>query len=221
MAYAFVHDLAAKYHTLKGVPLVYQKTIRDSFPIFLVSQPGEQFIYSPGIDWAGLMVEPVTGMKLSKFMRKNIFEPVSAHDVTFHLEQREDLRARRVTLWERDMTDLKEVTDFWWPDPAIDDIGGGGIYTTVHDLLKIYLGVLQGKLLHSTTLKVMFSPQLESRKGLDVPEIYNVNSRNAIYNSIPNDIPSDFGIGGLVNTEKVSGRRSEYSLTWSGMRNCY
>ncbi|KAM6536028.1 hypothetical protein FALCPG4_005549 [Fusarium falciforme] len=131
MSYSFMHKLATKYHELKGNPPTVIQTVKESFPTFLVFEPGEQWTYGPGLEWAGKMIEKVTGMRLGEYMRQNMFEPVDAHDITFRLHEREDLRARKVKLWERDGNELKEVTDFWWPDPAIDDIGGGGIYANV------------------------------------------------------------------------------------------
>lgn len=163
----------------------------------------------------------MTGLKLGKYMEKNMFEPVGARDVTFHLDEREDLRTRKVKLWERDDRQLREVTDFWMPDPVADDIGGGGIYTTVPDLLKIYLGVLQNRLLRPETLELMFKPNLESRKGLDNQEDHALANRNAIYNAVPSNIPADYGLSGLLNTIDVPGGRSQYSLSWSGLPNCY
>lgn len=159
-------------------------------------------------------------------MSKNMFEPVGASDITFHLNERPDILARKVKMWERDTTTnhhqgLNQVTDFWWPEPVIDDIGGGGIYTNVPELLKIYLGVLQGKLLRPETLESMFKPHLESRKNLENPEDHCLANRNAIYNAVPNNIPVDYGLGGLINTVDVPGRRSQYSLSWSGLPNCY
>src|SRR3954469_20231776 len=99
-------------------------------------------------------------MKLGEYMKKNMFDPVGASDITFHLNERPDLQSRKVKLWERDNDGLKEVTDFWWPEPVVDDIGGGGIYANVLELLKIYLGVMQGKLLRPETLELMFKPHL-------------------------------------------------------------
>jgi CubicO group peptidase (beta-lactamase class C family) len=154
-------------------------------------------------------------------MEENMFEPVGARDITFHLNEREDLRARKVKLWERDHHRLREVTDFWMPDPVIDDIGGGGIYTTVPDLLKIYLGVLQGRLLRPETLQLMFKPHLESRKGLDNQEDHILANRNAIYNAVSSNVPVDYGLSGLLNMIDVPGGRSQYSLSWSGLPNCY
>ncbi|CAI7664355.1 unnamed protein product [Penicillium pancosmium] len=225
MAYTFMHPLSTRYQELEGERPLFLQTIRESLHKFLVFEPGEQWMYSPGLEWAGLMnnnqVEHVTGLKLGEYMEKNMFEPVGAKDVTFHLNEREDLRARKVKLWERDDHRLREVTNFRMPDPVIDDIGGGGIYTTVPDLLKIYLGVLQSRLLRPETLELMFKPKLESRKGLDNQDDHALANRNAIYNAVPSNVSVDYGLSGLLNTIDVSGGRSQYSLSWSGLPNCY
>jgi len=91
----------------------------------------------------------------------------------------------------------------------------------VDDLLKIYQGVLTGELLRPESVKEMFQPQLETLKGLDDPAEYLLPSRNAIWNTVPDDVPVSFGIGGLINLTAVPKRRRVNSLTWSGHPNCY
>lgn len=161
------------------------------------------------------------GLELGDYMQKYMFNPLSIKDITFHFDQHEDLRSRKVTFWERAGSGQQRVRYFWWPDPVEDDIGGDGIYTTVDELLKLYRGVLQGKLLRPETLVEMMKPQLESRKGLDAPEQYSLADRNAIYNAVPTSVPCDYGLGGLLNTAAVPGGRAARSLTWSGYPNCY
>lgn len=149
-----------------------------------------------------------------------MFDPLSIKDITFRLAEREDLRSRKVTFWERAGSELREVKDFWWKDPD-DDIGGGGIYTTIDELLKLLRGILQGRLLHPETLAEMTTPQLESRAGLDNPGHYGTPDHNAIFNSVPDSVPCDFGLGGILNTAAVPGGRAARSLSWSGHPNCY
>ena len=160
-------------------------------------------------------------MKLGEYMQRYIFDVVSVNDVTFHLELREDLRARKAKNWERVSQSLKEQTNPLYPDTPATDFGGGGLFATVNDLLKIYHGVLTGKLLRPETVKEMFQPHLENIKGLDKPDEYSSSSRNAIWNTVPVDVPVSFGIGGLINTAPVPKRRGVNSLTWSGYPNCY
>ncbi|GAB1194232.1 hypothetical protein APSETT444_003475 [Aspergillus pseudonomiae] len=194
---------------------------KESYHPFLLFEPGERWLYSPSIDWAGVAVERVTSMKLGDYMKHHIFDIVSAKDVTFHLDQREDLRARKAKNWERVGQKLEEERNPVWPDPITEDQGGGGLYATVNEILKIYHGILTGKLLRPETIKLMFQPHLGSNSGLDKPDEYPLPVQNAIWNAVPHDVPVSFGLGGLVNTAAIPEQRGVHSLTWSGIPNCY
>ncbi|GMF82004.1 unnamed protein product [Aspergillus oryzae] len=210
MAYFFMDPLMARYHELQGKPPVLQTLFQFQFLLF---EPGERWMYSPGIDWAG--------KALGEYLQRHVFDVVSVKDATFHLDQREDLRARKVKAWVRTDQGLQEEKNPLCQDPIAEDFGGGGLYTTVNEMLKICHGILTEKLLRPETVKEMFQPQLENVLGLDKPHDYALASRNAIWNTVPDDMFVDFGIGGLVNTSRVPGRREAYSLTWSGKPNCY
>ncbi|KAH7025323.1 beta-lactamase/transpeptidase-like protein [Macrophomina phaseolina] len=219
MAYVFMDPLLIRYQEMQGKkPFIVQNS---SFHPFLLFEPGERWMYSPGVDWAGVAVERVTSMKLGDYMKCHIFDVVSVKDATFHLDQREDLRARKVKNWERVGQGLEEQKNPLFPDPIAEEIGGGGLYATVNEMLKIYRGILTGKLLRHVTVKEMFQPHLENIRGLDKPHEHSSSYRNAIWNTIPDDVPVSFGIGGLINTAAVPGRRGVHSLTWSGKPNCY
>ncbi|KAI8658077.1 Beta-lactamase [Fusarium keratoplasticum] len=176
MSYSWMHPLLQRYQKLHGPLAPVGQTIKDSYHPFLVCDPGEQWIYSPSIDWAGLMVERVNGgMKLGEYMRRFIFDPLGIRDSAFHLEHREEMRARKGKLWERTPGGLEEMKTPFWSDPITDDMGGGGLYSTVSDLLKLYRGILRGDVLRIETVKAMFLPQLFSTTGLDKPEDIPVN----------------------------------------------
>lgn len=160
-------------------------------------------------------------MKLGEYMKRHIFDVVSANDITFHLDQREDLRARKAKNWQRVGQSLEEEKNPVMPNPVAEGQGGGGLYATVNEMLKIYHGVLTEKLLRPETIKIMFQPQLENNVGLDKPDEYPVFVRNAIWNAVPSDVSVSFGLGGLVNIAAVPERRGVNSLTWSGIPNCY
>ncbi|KAB8265984.1 beta-lactamase/transpeptidase-like protein [Aspergillus pseudonomiae] len=221
MAYVFMHPLLARYQQLQGERPLIQQTVKESYHPFLLFEPGERWLYSPSIDWAGLAVERVTSMKLGDYMKHHIFDIVSAKDVTFHLDQREDLRARKAKNWERVGQRLEEERNPVWPDPIAEDQGGGGLYATVNEMLKVYHGILTGKLLRPETIKLMFQPHLGSNSGLDKPDEYPLPVQNAIWNAVPHDVPVSFGLGGLVNTAAIPEQRGVHSLTWSGIPNCY
>ncbi|KAL3440316.1 beta-lactamase/transpeptidase-like protein [Aspergillus insuetus] len=218
MVYAFMDPLIARYYELQGKLPIVETFHKFQFLLF---DPGERWMYSPGVDWAGEAVERVTSMKLGEYMQRHIFDIVSVKDATFHLDQREELRARRVKTWVRTEQGLEEEKNPIWPDAVAEDLGGGGLYSTVNEMLKIYHGILTAELLRPETVKEMFQPHLESVRGLDQPHEYPIASRNAIWNTAPNDVPVDFGLGGLINRSGLPKRRGIHSLTWSGKPNCY
>lgn len=47
-------------------------------------------------------------MKLGEYLQRHVFDVVSVKDATFHLDQREDLRARKAKAWVRTDQGLQE-----------------------------------------------------------------------------------------------------------------
>lgn len=224
MAYIYSDPLALRYQELHGPPIPSPApSVASKFPHpFLLFEPGSRWMYGPSIDWAGLLLERLTAQKLGDYMHHHIFSPVSATVATFHPERDPAVDARKAKVWERVGDTIKQQTPEWWPKPMEYDFGGGGLWATVDDLLKVYQGVLAGTLLRPETVKQMFTPQLATPPvGLDNPAGEHTGTRNAIWNSIPDDVPVSFGLGGVLNTAAVKGRRGANSLTWSGLPNCY
>ncbi|QKD56858.2 beta-lactamase/transpeptidase-like protein [Fusarium oxysporum Fo47] len=200
MTYVHMEPLLTHYDQLPGVEPRRPQSLKERF-------------YT-------ILVERVTSMRLGEYMKRYIFDVVSVHDATFHLEEREDLRERMVNQWERVGQELK-IGKCPAADPVTDDLGGGGLYSTVTELLKIYHGVLSEKFLSRETIDLMFQPHLVNIPGLQNQDDYSISYRNAIYNAIPPSTPVSFGLGGLINLSPIPNRRSENSLSWSGMSNCY
>ncbi|KDE06397.1 beta-lactamase [Microbotryum lychnidis-dioicae p1A1 Lamole] len=57
----------------------------DAFMSPLIAEPGEDWNYRIGIDWAGEYLHRVTGLTLGEYSKKNIFEPLGAEDTEYHL----------------------------------------------------------------------------------------------------------------------------------------
>ncbi|KAG7424590.1 Acyltransferase LovD [Fusarium oxysporum f. sp. raphani] len=220
LTYLHMEPLLTRYDQLPEVEPRRRETLIEKFYTILVSEPGDRWLYSPGIDWAGAMVERVTSMRLGDYMKRHIFDVVSVKDATFQLQEREDLRARMVNTWERVGEELR-ITKCPAADPVTDDLGGGGLYSTVPELLKIYHGLLSEKLLARETIDLMFQSHLHDAPGLQSQDEYSESYRNAIYNSIPSTTPVSFGLGGIINLSPIPNRRSENSLSWTGMPNIY
>ncbi|KAI7197823.1 beta-lactamase/transpeptidase-like protein [Hortaea werneckii] len=76
----------------------------------LVNQPGERFEYGISIDWAGIVLERATGVKLNDWIQDNIMKPLKLENVNIKDGQANPESARRETTscvsrcWHRPIT---------------------------------------------------------------------------------------------------------------------
>lgn len=75
----------AKCRALKGMkPIVdptSDRTAVTAIPLEFV--PGSRFVYGPSLDWAGFMVEQLSGLSLEDYFQKHIFKPLGISDISF------------------------------------------------------------------------------------------------------------------------------------------
>jgi methyl acetate hydrolase len=62
----------------------------------LAFDPGERWEYGINIDWAGRMVETVSGQDLDAYMREHIFIPLGMHDTGFMPDSEQTARTAQV-----------------------------------------------------------------------------------------------------------------------------
>jgi CubicO group peptidase (beta-lactamase class C family) len=65
----------------------------------LLFEPGERWEYGIGIDWAGKIVESVSGRKLERYLQDEFFGPLEMRDTSFLL--RDDMNQRLVAATQR------------------------------------------------------------------------------------------------------------------------
>jgi methyl acetate hydrolase len=184
--------------------------------------PGERWEYGINIDWAGRMVEKVSGQDLDSYMRMNIFAPLGMHDSGFLPNAEQFARGAQAHARKPDGS-LEPVPR---TPPAKPEFyaGGGALSSTGPD----YLTFLR-MLLHGGTLN-----------GMQVlkPETVALMLQNHIGNLLVNKLPTSqpaisndaeffpgmakkWGLTWLINTEDVPGRRSAGSVAWAGLFNTY
>lgn len=133
--------------------------ISDTLEIFkndpLLHEPGTRFSYTTyGYNLLGCAIEGASGMKYLDFVRENIFVPAGmdrmrADDVYEIIPNR--AQGYRRTSTGRLLNSALADTSNKMP--------GGGLCSTVIDLVKFAIAVQTGKLVKKTTLEQMFSPQ--------------------------------------------------------------
>ena len=134
-AYEIWNSDCAHYQQAKGIPGIGScKNAALRTP--LLFDPGERWEYGINIDWAGKMVEAVSGKPLGVYLQENLFEPArdGQHRVQDHPG---DARApgqgpsarRRRQVHSRSISRSTQDPEF--------EMGGGGLYSTAGDYLHV------------------------------------------------------------------------------------
>src|SRR5579862_5516096 len=89
----------------------------------LAFEPGTRWQYGAGIDWAGRVVEKISGLDLEQYFQRNILQPLAMHDTS------SSSRHLNSTAWSaatsaRAMARSKKIRARSRPPPK--SYGGGG-----------------------------------------------------------------------------------------------
>lgn len=190
--------------------------------------PGSGWYYGTAVDWAGQVVEAVSGRALGDYMAENLFSSLGMGDSTFRRDALPHVRDRTVPSSRRD-PGTGELAAGEDPFPALADGdvegGGAGLYTTAADyakLLQALLGSLagggEGALLRKATVEEMVRPQLtgEQRRWLKfLTDLFH----DGLAPDFSKGTPLDHGISGVINMEDEPGKRKKGSMMWAGLCN--
>jgi CubicO group peptidase (beta-lactamase class C family) len=106
-------------------------------------EPGEKWMYSPGMSVAGACVEVATKMPFDEFLQQRIFTPLGMRDTTFNPNEKQ--QARIVKLYKKEGGKLVE-TSHWINDFSKhrEPNPSGGLFSTAEDMAAFYAMVLHG-----------------------------------------------------------------------------
>ncbi|BEI86676.1 hypothetical protein CcaverHIS002_0700220 [Cutaneotrichosporon cavernicola] len=145
LAYTFSSSLLAEWHQQNQPPLHHGEQTTKGFEEPLVFQPGERWLYSIGIDWAGILVERISGLNLQEYFHQHIFGPLglTVDDITF--VPTDDVRARMQQICKRlpdgSLVHGVPMRPLDYTAETIGQLSGGG---GLHGTARAYLRFLQG-----------------------------------------------------------------------------
>ncbi|KLJ08706.1 beta-lactamase [Blastomyces silverae] len=191
----------------------------------LLSEPGEGWIYGAGLDWAGKAVERLHGgIKLEKYFRAHIFEPLGMQHTTLRPSHSSHIIATKAESTARGPTgELIPAPVETQPifKPA-DEYGGHGLWSTAEEYIKLLTSILKddGKLLSSATLSTLFEPQLHDNSHL-IQYMRSTGSEMAMANGVLGNGTWNHSLGGVLATEDIPNRRLKGAINWHGLDNTY
>ena len=109
----------------------------------LMFDPGERWQYGTGIDWAGRIVELISGERLDVYFRKHILDPLGMKDTAFVISPKQRLRQASVHRREPNLSLSPQPLERRQPDRKSFS-GGGGIYSTAPNYLTLIRTLLRG-----------------------------------------------------------------------------
>lgn len=200
-----------------------RQLVEELFSYPLGFQPNTGWMYGPGLDWAGRVVERVTSRTLGERMQQRIFDPLGIADAQFYPVTREDLRPRLIDLNPNDPDALGRAVVGGGGDMnkiTRGDFGGHGLFMSGASYVKVLRSLLasDGKLLKPATVDDMFQHHLSPQAT--VGHQAALESPMGVFFRVGIDLKTKLGhgLGGLLTLQDVEGWYGEGTLTWGGGR---
>jgi methyl acetate hydrolase len=213
-AYGFTSEALDRYATATG-----QTQLSADAPDFpLVFEPGEGWVYGIGVDWAGALIEAVSGETLDVYMQRRIFDPLGMTDTSFF--PGEVQKARAASVHARTPDGGLVPIPFAMPPIHYFSMGGGGLYSTVGDYLKFMDSILGigPQILTPASLSALCGVECE---GVEVGVLRTAQPHMSNdFDPFPGSAKS-WSLGFVSNSEPGPHGRGQGSLAWAGLGNCY
>jgi CubicO group peptidase (beta-lactamase class C family) len=188
----------------------------------LLFDPGERWLYGTSTDWVGRLVERISRMTLDDYFREHIFRPLGMGDTYFNIP---DDKQSRVASAHRRQPDGTLIAQPSRPLQAVTQFnGGGGLRSTAGDYIRflqmlLNAGTLNGaRILKPDTVEAMATNQIGQ---LGVRALTTAMPAMSEDFTFVNDGRDKWGLGFLITSDRVAGKRAAGSLSWGGLNNTY
>ncbi len=210
------------FQAATGSPSTRTRTLA-SLKTPLLFDPGTKWNYGVNIDWAGQMVEAVSGQRLGEYMRDNIFAPLGMDSSGFRASP--EMKARQATVHLRGDDGKLSVPKSNASMPAGDiDTGGGGLLSSIEDYGKFLRMILNkgaydgGQILRPETVAMMSANHMGDCRVTPM-----LTTEAALSNDVEffPGVEKAWGLSFMINLDTAPTGRSAGSLAWAGLTNAY
>ena len=208
---------------LRHSPISGGMSVDSRFGYPLLFEPGQGWVYGSGLDWAGRLIEKLTGAFFDDFVYENVLSRVGVPKgaITFHPGRfDEPVFDVMAGMTERNAETGKfehKETEY---DRDNEGFGGEGLYGGMGEYMKIMYSILMddGKILKPETAKWLFEPLLRPTEKKAMNEL--MKNPDWAVGHIPSGIDYDWSAGGLLSMSGEGlGNRKKKFLQWGGAWN--
>jgi len=209
-----------KVQAALGIPSVTECK-NKALTLPLLFDPGEAWEYGINIDWAGKMIEAVSGKKLGQYLKENVFDPLKMTSTAFKITP--DMRARLSGVHLRGADGALSLFPFEIPQEPEFEMGGGGLYGTVGDYLKFLRMILNNGQLGGERI---LSPESVASLGVNQMgdcRVYNLKAAIPLTNDAEffHGQQKSWSLAFQINHEPAPTGRPAGGLMWAGLANSY
>ncbi|GAB7356931.1 hypothetical protein MBLNU459_g7777t2 [Dothideomycetes sp. NU459] len=205
----------------------------------LIHQPGEAWEYGINIDWAGILLERVTGQSLSNYLDEFVFRPLGLENISFF--PTDGMKKNLAQMHYRSPDGTLSHRDHLLRQPLVAhdeaevestfNSGGAGCFAKPQEYCQVLATLLNdgespttgARLLQKTTVEEMFRNQIPefpdfARQGIPAAKPDLTNAIPEIY-PVPGDGPQGWGLTFML-TGGATGRSSKTAF-WAGLPNLW
>jgi methyl acetate hydrolase len=219
--YEIFNAAVAQYQTATGTPGITTCT-NAALTTPLLFDPGDRWEYGINIDWAGKMVEAVSGQRLDRYFEQNIFGPLGMRDTSFKLSPSQ--QSRLASVHQRGADGTLAPIEFGLPQEPEFLMGGGGLYSTAGDYLRFAQMIMRDGALDGAAV---LRPETVAQMAQNHIGPLEVGPVKSAMPELSNDvelfpgISTKWGLSFVINTQPLPTGRSAGSLAWAGLANTY
>ena len=225
LKHLLTHTSGICYDTWDSDMFQYASRMNGSIPAVppLMFEPGTRWQYGMGVDWAGRLVEKLSGMNLEEYFQTRILGPLEMHDTSYLVPEAK--LPRLVSNWQRQPDGKWKENPRVQPPAPKEFNGGGGLFCTAGDYVR-FMQMILGKGVGTNRVRVL---QAKTVEGMEINQIgsatagkmksYRLDRSSDV--DIQPGAKEKWGLGFLINTTAYPGGRSAGSLAWAGIFNTY
>ncbi|KAK5448175.1 hypothetical protein LTS15_009200 [Exophiala xenobiotica] len=211
----------------------------------LVNQPGKTWEYGISLDWAGVLVERVSGLRLNDYFQENIFKPMGISDIS--MVPTEDMKARLAYMHLRSANGELRLhpnghvnrrplyASTQAEKAATFHSGGAGCFARPSDYAQVITLLLNNgthpktgtQILKKETVEEMFTNQIPDMPNFGRGEAVPPPKRdliNPVLEVYPGDgdSPQGWGLSFFLHLhDSGTGLHSKGTAWWAGLPNLY
>lgn len=228
--YDWFNPNLGKWRAARGEQPWTGPTVAHKSALPLVFPPGKGWAYGAGHDWAGKVVEVVSGTTLDAFMREHFWKPLGIeNDVSFYPKVNESMSSRMAdiaTLNEKGEPPAVDAPEFDILFGGTDCLGGGGLFASAQGYFTFLSAVFRRDerlLSKPESYDELVRPQLDDDAEKAFNDYLVLSPMHTMFLGLQIPLPQvrmTWSLAGMVAKEALPGRFEKGTIFWAGVPSC-